>query len=255
MNRYDSLKKHPSYMPYVLLGYPDMDRTVEICAVLASAGAHGLELGFPFRDPVADGPVIQAAAKESLDGGFNVPDAVGLVRRIRAAVGDLPLTAMVYYNMVLARGAEKFLKEFAEAGLDGLLIPDLPPERAHEIAPLAKKYNVALVFIAAPNTGAERLNLIKPHAGGFVYVVTRLGVTGFDANYSGRLPQLFKNIHAHIPLPAIAGFGISDSGHAADMIAAGADGVITGSKIVDLVRAGDMEALRAHTKGMVGALR
>lgn len=262
MSRYQLLKDltdqgKPVYLPYVMLGFPDMKYTVEICKALIEEGVQGFELGFPFRDPVADGPVVQDAANEALDNGFKTAKAVDLVRQIRALNDDIPLTAMSYFNMVLARGPEQFIKEFSEAGLDGLLIPDMPPERADEISPIAKKYGIELVFIAAPNSDERRLDLIRQYAGGFIYVVTRLGITGVQNKYSDQLTKLFENLHKHIPLPAIAGFGISEPEQAMNMVKAGADGVITGSRLIELIREGakgdtlDLAPLKAHTRAMI----
>lgn len=266
MSRYDFLKRRIEagdgvYLPYVLMGYPTMDASLEVCRALVAEGVHGFELGFPFSDPVADGPVIQNAADEALKSGFKVAKAVDLVQKIRALNTEIPLTAMSYYNMVLTYGPEKFLSEFSAAGLDGLLIPDLPPERAEEIVPLAQKYNIETVFIAAPNSDADRLKRIAEHVGGFVYVVTRLGITGTDPRHSDALAGLFARLREHIALPAIAGFGISKPEHATATVKAGADGVIAGSRIVELTREGwngktlDSSALRTHTQEMVSALR
>lgn len=264
MSRYQLLadrrsNKQPSYLPYVLLGYPDAKTSLEICKTLIEEGVHGLELGLPFRDPVADGPVIQQAANEALDKGFKIDHALEIVRSIRALNDQIPLTMMSYYNMVFARGTARFFKEFAKAGLDGLLIPDMPPERADELLPLAQEHGLKLVFIAAPNSSEDRLKLISSKAEGFVYVVTRLGITGAEDNYTTQLPEFFARIQKNIDLPAIAGFGISEASHARQMIDAGADGFIVGSKIVqitkDSVSGGtfDAQPLRQHTQKMLKA--
>lgn len=265
MNRYATLEhykniKKPVYLPFVLLGYSSPAITEEACRVMIEEGVHGFELGLPFRDPVADGPTIQAAANEVLDQGFKINDAVALISKIRRLNGQIPLTLMSYYNMVFARGPDRFIGEFAEAGLDGLLVPDMPPERADELLPIAEKNGLKLIFIAAPNTLDHRLNLIRRYAGGFCYVVTRMGVTGTHEDYSEQLPDLFHRIKQNINLPALAGFGISEPEQALRMINAGADGVIVGSKLVELIRQGnqgdifDARPLRNHTRKMVMAL-
>ncbi|MDY0029132.1 MAG: tryptophan synthase subunit alpha [Pseudobdellovibrionaceae bacterium] len=239
------------YMPYVLLGYPDLETSFEVAKTLIENGAHGLELGFPFRDPVADGPVIEKAGNIALDNGFTVDAGFQLIARIRALSSDIPLTLMLYYNMVLARGVDKFFADCKNAGIDGVLIPDMPPERADTVSPAASTNGVELVFIAAPTSTPERLQKIAAVAGGFVYVVTRMGTTGAVENYSDKLSALFASIKSHIDLPAIAGFGISTPEQARKMIGFGADGVITGSKIVDMT-ATNMAEIAPHTKEMVG---
>ncbi len=264
MSRYQFLAerrshKQPSYLPYVLLGYPDAKTSLEVCKTLIEEGVHGLELGLPFRDPVADGPVIQQAASEALDNGFKIDQAIEIVHEIRAMNNDIPLTMMSYYNMVFARGPARFFEEFAKAGLDGILIPDMPPERADELIPLAQEHGLKLVFIAAPNSSEDRLKLIATKAEGFVYVVTRLGITGAEENYTEKLPEFLARIQKNIPLPAIAGFGISEPAHARQMIDAGADGFIVGSKVVQITKDSasggvfNSEPLRQHTKSMLDA--
>ena len=181
-----------------------------------------------------------------------------LVREIRKVAGSRPITLMGYYNMVLARGTERFISDFARAGIDGLLVPDLPAEQAHEIADPARAHGVETVFIASPLTDARRLELLRGVAGGFLYVVTRLGITGVQSNYSHVLDELFARIHQHIDLPAFAGFGISEPAHAKRMVEAGADGVIVGSRLVQLIEESetrnDWTELATHTRSMITAL-
>ncbi len=266
MSRYRALQQRieqtavPAYLPYVLLGYPTAARSLDVARVLAECDVDGFELGLPFRDPVADGPVIQAAANETLDNGFAVADAVTLVAEIRALAPDAPLTLMAYYNMVIARTPERFIGDFAAAGIDGLLVPDLPVEAAHELVPIAARHGIELIFIASPLSDGRRLAMLGEAGGGFVYVVTRLGITGVDAQYSAGLSELFGRVHEHVRLPAFAGFGISEPEHAARMVAAGADGVIIGSRLVQLIQAAEhdnwkLANLAAHTHSMMDTLR
>lgn len=265
MNRYSLIEDQKKngkavYLPFLLLGFPNKDVTLEACKVMIEEGVHGFEFGLPFRDPVADGPVIQHASNEVLDTGFKINDALALLKKIRGLNDKIPFTLMCYYNMVFTRGVDRFFDELAEAGVDGILIPDMPPERAEEIAPLAEKHGLKLVFIAAPNSTDDRLQKIAAHATGFVYVVTRMGITGVNDTHSRALPDLFDRISKNIPLPAIAGFGISEPAHALNMVKAGANGVITGSRLVEILRqstkngALDPAPLRAHTRAMLDAL-
>lgn len=259
MNRYDFLTSRVSsgqsvYMPYILLGFPSVETSLDVARTVIENGAHGLELGFPFRDPVADGPVIERAGNIALDNGFDAEKGFAVIARIRALAPDIPLTLMLYYNMVLARGADRFFADCQAAGIDGVLIPDMPPERADTVLPAAKANGIKLVFIAAPTTTPERLQIISRVADGFIYVVTRMGITGTTENYSSQLADLFASIKAHITLPAVAGFGISTPEQAKKMLAAGADGVITGSRIVELTETGTLDDLAAHTSAMIQAL-
>lgn len=255
MSRYDFIKEKIGqgghvYMPYVLLGFPDVAGSVDVARVLIQSGAHGLELGFPFRDPVADGAVIERAGNIALDNGFCVDRGFEAIGQIRAFAGDKPLTLMLYYNMVLARGIDRFFADCKVAGIDGVLIPDMPPERSDTVEDAAQANGIDLVFIVAPTTTHERMKLIQQYAGGFIYVVTRMGLTGMVEDYSDKLSGMFSAIREEIGLPAIAGFGISTPEQARKMINLGADGVITGSKIVEMTEQ-DKTLLGGHTRAML----
>ncbi len=255
MSRYNFIKDKIKngghvYMPYVLLGYPDIDTSFSVARTLIDNGAHGLELGFPFRDPVADGPVIEKASNIALDTGFTVDAGFEVISKIRSLSLEIPLTLMLYYNMVLARGVNKFFADCKSSGLDGVLIPDMPPERADTVVEAAKENGIELIFIAAPTSTTDRLDLIAQYAGGFIYVVTRMGITGSVESYSDKLSDLFALIRSHIDLPVIAGFGISTPEQARKMIQSGADGVITGSKIVEMTPQG-LDVIAHHTREMV----
>ena len=262
MSRYNhfSKKNCAVYTPYAMLGYPTKESSLKAIDVLIENGVDGLELGLPFRDPMADGPVIEKAGNVALDNGFDVEWALSAIREIRSKASDLPVTLMCYYNMLVARGAEKFIRDFAEAGIDGLLVPDLPVDFADEILPYAQKYNVKLVFIASPLTSVERLEMFRERSGGFVYLVTKLGITGVSEGYADNLAELFDNLHEHTGLPAIAGFGISEPDQAEYMIEKGAQGVITGSRLVQLIGQDfdggklDFPSVKEHTVKMVRAV-
>lgn len=262
MSRYDrfSNKNGSVYTPYVMLGYPTMESSIAAVRAVAQEGVDGLELGLPFRDPMADGPVIEKAGNVALDNGMCVDKALEVIVQIRQEFPDIALTLMCYYNMLVARGSEKFIHDFAAAGIDGFLIPDLPVDYADEVLPFAKDVGAKLVFIASPLTSNERLDLFREKSGGFVYVVTRLGITGVSENYADNLAELMGNIRQKTNLPPIAGFGISEPSQAQHMIASGAKGVITGSRLVQLIaadiEAGDAEfsGVREHTRAMVEAV-
>lgn len=253
-------KKGGVYLPYVMLGFPTVEKSLEVCRALIEEGVHGLELGFPFADPVADGPILQDAAATALKNGFKLDQAISLIQSIRALNSEIPLTGMAYYNSVNAWGAERFVRTFSDAGLDGLLIPDLPPQCAEELLPFAEEYDIRLVFIASPNTPSERIDLIAQKASAFIYVVTKLGITGTGSDYDQNLKKLFARLSQSSNLPAIAGFGISNPEDARKMIASGADGVIVGSKLIELIK-NDLEeghtnnqSIREHTRLMLHVL-
>jgi len=254
-NRYDILKTGKSYLPYLMLGYPTSETCLAAAKILLDTGAHGLELGLPFRDPVADGPVIEFAGNKVLDRGFTVDNALGLVQRIRALNATAPLTIMSYYNMLLARGVDKFAADFAAAGAAGILIPDLPLERTDEILPALGKHGLKLIFMASPLTTATRLQKISAVAEGFIYVVTRLGITGAEANYSSQLMELFTRVKQNTALPAIAGFGISKPEDVTTMLNAGADGAIIGSRLVEILEDFDAGELAYYTRAILAALQ
>lgn len=225
-----------AFIPFTLLGWPTPDVSMAVVKQMIDSGATALELGIPFSDPVADGPVIQEAAAEALLKGFRVDDAMTMLREIRFMDEEIPIGLLVYYNLILARGIERFFGELAEVGVDAVLIPDLPPEAAGEVFPAAQRNGVELIFIVSPLTSDERLSLIAQYAGGFLYVVSRLGITGVEERYDEELEALLTRIRSHAQLPLCIGFGISQPHHAEKMFSIGADGVIVGSRIIQLVK-------------------
>lgn len=227
-----------AFIPFTLLGWPTATLSKEIVQTMIQAGATALELGIPFSDPVADGPVIQTAAQEALAQGFQVDDAMALLQEIRLMDEQIPIGLLVYYNVILARGADRFFSDLSNAGVDGILIPDLPPESAGEVFPVAQRHGIELIFIASPLTSAERLGLMTQYADGFLYIVSRLGITGVEERYDDTLETLLKNLKSQTSLPLCVGFGISKPEHAQQMFSLGADGVIVGSHILQRIREG-----------------
>lgn len=260
--RFTSLKKSNkgAFMPFTVLGWPDEETSFGIIKTMIDSGASALELGIAFSDPVADGPIIQAAAHKVIENGFTVSQALDLVARVRKYDESIPIGLLVYYNHVMAKGIDQFFARAAECGVDGVLIADLPAESANEILQAGSANGVNVIFIVSPLTREERLSKIVAHAGGFIYLVSRLGVTGTDERDSERdnkLAALIASVKKATPLPVLAGFGISTPTHAEKMMSLGADGVITGSKIVDLVtKAGSnwQKELETYLKQMVNAL-
>jgi tryptophan synthase alpha chain len=216
-------------MPYLMGGFPDVDGSVAIGAACADAGADLVELGVPFSDPLADGPVIQAAGSRALAAGATVPAVLDAGARIAER---LPVVVMCYANPILARGAERFVRELAERGISGLIVPDMPLEEAAGLRALCDDAGVALVPLVAPTTTEERFAAIGAQARGFVYTVAVLGITGERAGVAAGLGDVLARARAHAGVPVAAGFGISTPADAAAAADAGADGVIVGSRLV-----------------------
>jgi tryptophan synthase alpha chain len=221
-----------AFIPFVTCGDPDLETTAAIVRAMAQAGADLIELGIPFSDPTAEGPVIQQANIRALAGGVTTDKIFDLVRELRRDV-HIPLVFMTYANVVFSYGAERFISTCAQIGIDGLILPDIPYEEKDEFAPLCRQYGVALVSLIAP-TSENRVGMIAREAEGFVYIVSSLGVTGVRSKITTDVGKLAALVKANSSVPCAIGFGISTPEQAAQM-AAQADGVIVGSAIVKLV--------------------
>jgi len=220
-------ERRAALMPYLMGGFPDLDASRRIGEAAAAAGADMLELGIPFSDPLADGPVIHDAATRALAAG------VESVLEVAAALTPLlPVIVMTYVNILLAAGVERFLERLATSGVSGLIVPDLPFEEADEVATAAAAAGVALVPLVAPTTPDQRLAQIGARAQGFVYVVSVTGTTGERTGEEQTLAPLLSRARAHSAVPVALGFGISTPAQAAAAADAGADGVIVGSRLV-----------------------
>jgi tryptophan synthase alpha chain len=216
-------------MPYLMGGFPDLDGSVAIGEACADAGADLVELGVPFSDPLADGPVIHAAGTRALAAGATLHGVLEAAGRIAER---LPVVLMCYANPVLARGAERFARELAEAGVSGLIVPDLPLEESGAVRDACDAAGIALVPLVAPTTPEDRLAEIAARARGFVYTVSVLGTTGERSGVRSAVAGVLRRAKAHSTLPVALGFGISTPEQAAEAAAAGADGVIVGSRLV-----------------------
>jgi tryptophan synthase alpha chain len=245
--------RRAALMPYLMGGFPDLETSERIGRAYAEAGAHLVELGVPFSDPLADGPVIHAAATAALRAGASVPD----VLRVGAALAEhLPVVAMCYANPIFTRGAERFVGTLREAAISGLIVPDLPLEEAGELRELCDGAGIALVPLVTPTTPAARLARIGARARGFVYVVSLTGTTGERASLDGALAGLLGRVRDHSQVPVAVGFGISLPEQAALAAAAGADGVIIGSRLVRAAgeEADPVAAVRSLVEEFSGAL-
>lgn len=220
-------------IPYIMAGDPDLGATVKLAAAMAEAGADVLELGVPFSDPVADGPAIQAAAQRSLAAGTKVRGVLEAVREIRRQ-SDIPLVLMTYYNPVYQYGPERFVLEAAAAGVNGMIVPDLPPEESDELLRAGDAHGVDLIPLVTPNTPARRLEMIAAKARGFVYCVSVTGVTGERDRIVTDLSAMTSAVREHTALPVAVGFGISRPDQAAET-ARYCDAVVVGSALVKIV--------------------
>jgi tryptophan synthase alpha chain len=251
--------RRAALMPYLMGGFPDAPRSRAIGAACADAGADLLELGIPYSDPLADGPVIHAAGARALAAGVRTADVLDVARDLAELV---PVVIMCYANLVYARGVERFAGELAERGVSGLIVPDLPLEEASEFLAACDGHGVALVPLVAPTTPPERLAAIGARARGFVYAVSVLGTTGERTGMGAGPADVLARTRAATEVPVALGFGISGPADAVAAADAGADGVIVGSRLVraaaeavdagaDPARAvGDVvEALSAALKG------
>ena len=215
-------------MPYLMGGFPDLATSRAVIEAYAGAGADLIELGVPFSDPLADGPVIHAAATRALDSGATFASVLDCGR---AVAQDVPVVPMVYANMVLARSPERYAAELSEAGMAGTIIPDLPPEEADEVRSALSAQGIALIPLIAPTTPAERRAEICRDATGFVYVVSDTRTTGERDEMPAELGDLVRAVQADASVPAAVGFGIGTPEQAAE-VGAVADGVIVGSRLV-----------------------
>ena len=238
--------KRAALMPYLMGGYPDLDASRAAGLACADAGADLLELGVPFSDPLADGPVIHEAATRALRAGATVEGVLGVC----AALSErLPVVLMTYANAVLSQGAGHFAERAASAGAAGLIVPDLPHDEAAELREACDAAGLALVPLVAPNTPPERLSAIGADARGFVYTVSLAGTTGERTELPPDLAAAVERVRAATDVPVAVGFGIS-TGEQARMIAELADGVIVGSRVVRAAGEGGAPAVRE----LVGAL-
>jgi len=236
--------EEPAFVPYLVAGDPDFESSLAYVEALERGGADVIELGLPFSEPIAEGPTIQEGIVRSLSGGMTPERYFEFVEALSV---DVPIVCMTYYNLVYQyeppdsetaeRGPRPFVRRAAEVGIGGLVIPDLPPEEAGPLRAACDEFGLDLVFIVAPTTRGERLERMREHVSGYVYVQARLGTTGARDDVSERTGESLARL-AGWDVPKAVGFGIKTGEHAERIVAAGADGVIVGSALVDIVAAG-----------------
>jgi tryptophan synthase alpha chain len=250
--RFSALKKEgrAALVTFTMAGDPDYDTSLAIARALPKAGADIIELGMPFTDPMADGPAIQAAGLRALKSGQRMTRTLALVREFRKDDDETPIVLMGYYNPIYIYGNERFLADARTAGVDGLIVVDLPPEEDEELCLPALKAGLNFIRLATPTTDDKRLPRVLSNTSGFVYYVSITGITGAAAPDTAKVTAAVARIKRHTKLPVAVGFGVRTAEHAR-AIAKGADGVVVGSALVDALR----QSLDASGKAGSGTVK
>lgn len=231
-----------AFMPFVVAGDPDFQKSLKFAKKLAKHSDF-LEIGFPYSDPLADGPTIQAADSRALASGMTTNKVFSFIKQLKATAA-IPVTVLAYANLVLQKGVENFYKQAKASGIEGVLVPDVPFEEAHGFVKAAKKFGIAPIFLVTQTTDAKRLRKILKLAQGYLYLVSVLGVTGSRKQFSQDTTAFIKRVKASTTLPLAIGFGISQPRQAEIFYKAGADGVIVGSALIDeYIKHGEAKAL------------
>ncbi len=241
-------------MPYLTLGYPERESALTLVPALVEGGADLVELGVPFSDPLADGATIQAAAQRALKQGMTLTRCLEQAAALRAAGVAVPFVMMGYYNPILQLGVERFARRAAEAGVDGLIVPDLPPEEAGPLGAALHSRGIDPIFLLAPTSGDDRVRQVAEQAGGFIYLVSLAGVTGAREQLPPGLEDFVGRVRAATELPLAVGFGIGTPEQAAQ-VACVADGVIVGSALIRAIAASNGRAPEEAARAFVAGLR
>jgi tryptophan synthase alpha chain len=246
-----------AFVPFITAGDPDLPATGELLVELARAGAGVIELGVPFSDPMADGPVIQRASERALEHKFGLDEVFQLIEQSRRKI-DTPIILFSYFNPLLQYGLSRLCQEAKRVGLDGVLVTDLTPEEATQFSAELKSHDLDMIFLIAPTSTDVRLRLVAKHASGFIYAVSRAGVTGTRESVSVEAEKLVNRMRAFSDLPIVVGFGISSPSQVAE-VERYADGVVVGSAIVaEIERSKGREDIAAHigqfTRSLMPAL-
>ncbi|SDY10036.1 tryptophan synthase, alpha chain [Ruminococcaceae bacterium YAD3003] len=246
-----------AFVPFITCGDPDLETTAKCVVEMQKAGAALIELGIPFSDPTAEGPVIMEASLRALEAGCTTDKVFEMVRKLRTEMGvTVPMVFMTYANVVFSYGIERFCQKASEAGIDGMILPDVPFEEKDEFDGICKNYGLDLISLIAP-TSEERIAMIAKEASGFIYIVSSLGVTGVRSEITTDIPSIVASVRAASDTPCAIGFGISTPEQAQKM-SQSADGVIVGSAIVKLVAQYGKDApehVGEYVKSMVDAIK
>jgi len=245
MNRISSIFSQPghkAFIAYVTVGYPSIEATLSTVSLLAENGCDMVELGIPFSDPIADGVTIQKASSLALKNGVTPERCLAVARELKQRVA-IPLTFMSYFNPILHYGQENFCNDCGSSGIDGLIIPDLPPDEGGELESLTQKHNLDLIYLLSPTSTEERIHLVAQKSRGFIYLVSVTGVTGARSALPSDLIVFLSRVRKISNQPLCVGFGISTP-EQAGQVAAVADGVIMGSHIIQLMDSGSPDTAR-----------
>lgn len=241
-------------IPYIMAGDPDLDTTRTLVCAIARAGGDLLELGVPFSDPIADGPTIQRASERSLRSGTTLRKVLKLVRDIRRDGIEIPIIIMTYYNIIFRYGIEKLAKDAVSSGVDGLIVPDLPPEEATDLLRASASSGLDLIFLLAPTSTEDRIKLIGGISKGFLYYVSMTGITGAKLKSIAEIQEKIPLIKRHTDLPVIVGFGISNKKEA-KKVSKLADGVVIGSAIVRIIESTRKKLIPQKVAGFIKSIK
>jgi len=239
--RYDAIfsqlkeKNQGAFVPFVMVGDPDFDTSIEIIRTLINNGADALELGIPYSDPIADGPTIQKASIRALKSNIRVKDCFAIIKRIRDEFPDIPIGLLLYSNLVLVNGIDTFYKHASEAGVDSILIADVPLREADRFIDIARKHSIQQILLAPPNASDATLSAIGEKSSGYTYLLGRAGVTGAETAVELPAAELVSKLRQYKVAPPLLGFGISNPSQVASAIKAGAAGAISGSATVNII--------------------
>lgn len=245
----NAFTKGKAFIPFVTGGDPDLDTTEKLIYEMAAKGADLIEIGIPFSDPIAEGPVIQEADERALRGGCTTDQLFGLVEKVRKTL-DIPLVFMTYVNPIYSYGSEKFMRNCKRVGIDGVIVPDLPFEEKDELKPICEQYGIELISLIAP-TSKERIKMIAKEAEGFIYCVSSMGVTGVRSEITSDIGGMVSLVREVTDIPVAIGFGIATPQQAEDMAKFG-DGVIVGSAIVRMIAAQGRKSVKAVGEYVAG---
>lgn len=241
MNRYEKLftrlddNNQGAFVPFVTVCDPNPEQSLQIMETLVESGADALELGIPFSDPLADGPTIQGANIRALDSGATPDICFELIAKIRSKYPDLPIGLLMYANLVYSRGIDNFYQRCAEAGIDSVLIADVPTNESREFVAAAEKYAIHPIFIAPPTASDETLRQVSQLGGGYTYLLSRAGVTGAETKANMPVGDMLAKLNSFNAPPALLGFGISEPEQVKQAIESGAAGAISGSAVVKII--------------------
>ncbi|WP_446744894.1 tryptophan synthase subunit alpha [Silvibacterium acidisoli] len=244
----------PGLVAYLTAGDPDLPTTREIAIAAIDAGADVIELGVPFSDPLADGPVIQRASERAVKGGTKLSDVLSLAALLRAERPQAGLVIFSYYNPILRYGLERFCSAAQQAGVDGVLVTDMIVEEADEYLEMLRRYELAPIFLAAPTSPDERLKQIAAVSGGFVYAISRVGITGTQSALASDASQLVERLRRYTDLPIAVGFGVSNADHFA-AVGEFADAAVIGSAIVAIIERSEPQEAPSSIARFIKGLR